>query len=50
MNDYLVSSVLRSMAKLIIRIVEDSGELMKASLKYAVNRSVSTRRVSKLLD
>ena len=36
MTDYLVSSVICSMAKLIIWIVEDSGELMKASLKYAV--------------
>ena len=38
MKDYLISSVIRSIAKLIIWIVEDSGELMKASLKYAVNK------------
>ena len=38
MKDYLVSSVIRSMAKLIIWINEDSGELTKASLKYAVNK------------
>ena len=38
MMDYPVSSVIRSMAKLIIWIVEDSGKLTKASLKYAVKK------------
>ena len=36
-KDNLVSLVTHSMAKFIIWIVEDSGELTKASLKYAVN-------------
>ena len=38
MMDYPVSSVICSMAKLITWIVEDSGKLTKASLKYAVNK------------
>ena len=38
MKDCLISSVIHSMAKLIIWIVEDSGELMKVSPKYPVSR------------
>ena len=40
MKDYLISSVIHSIAKLVIWIAEDSGELMKASPKYAVNKMV----------
>ena len=38
MKDYLVSSVIRSMTKLINWIVEVYGELTKVCLKYAVNK------------
>ena len=38
MKDYLVSLVIRNMAKLIIWIVEVFRELMKAWLRYAVNK------------
>ena len=38
MKDYLISSMIRSMSKLVIWIAEDSGELIKASLKYSVNK------------
>ena len=37
-KDNLVSLVTHSKAKFIIWIVEDSGELTKAWLKYAVNK------------
>ena len=37
-KDNLDSLVTHSMAKFIIWIVEDSGELTKAWLKYAVNK------------
>ena len=37
-KDNLVSLVTHSMTKSIIWIVEDSGELTKAQLKYAVNK------------
>ena len=37
MKDNLVSLVSHGMAKLIIWIVEDFGELTKALLKYAIN-------------
>ena len=37
-KDNLVSLLTHSMAKLIIRIVEDSGELTKSWLKYAANK------------
>ena len=37
-KDNLVSLVTHSMAKFIIQIIGDSGELMKAWLTYAVNK------------
>ena len=37
-QDNLVSLVTNNMAKFIIWIVEDSGELTKACLKYAVKK------------
>ena len=45
MTDCLVSSVIYSMATLIIWIVEDSGELMAVSLNYAVTKCFNTTSI-----